>query len=77
MLGHVGAEAAELGGQRGQPVGLVAADVRDAAQVARARGQRAQRGDRRRELAVVVQVDVDARRAGGWPGDGQPVVGPA
>ena len=33
----VGAEAAELGGQRGQPVGLVAADVGDAAQVATGR----------------------------------------
>ena len=47
VLGDVGAEAAELGGQGGEPVGLVAADVRDAAQHAGRRRQRAQRRDRR------------------------------
>ena len=64
-LGDVGAEAAELGGQRGEPVGLVAADVGDAAQVRRRVGQGAERGDRGGELADVVEVEVDARQAPG------------
>ena len=55
------AEPAQLGGKRGQPVGLVAADVRDATQARRGVGERAQRGDRGRELADVVQVGVDAQ----------------
>ncbi len=69
VLVDVAAEAGELGGERGEPVGLVAADVGDPAQVRRSVGQRAQRGHRRRQLAVVVQVEVDAleprRRARG------------
>ena len=36
VLGDVGAEPAQLGGEGGQPVGLVAADVRDPAEVRRA-----------------------------------------
>ena len=59
-LGDVAAEAAELGGERGEPVGLVAADVRHPADPGRARGQRGEGGDGRGELAGVVQVDVDA-----------------
>ena len=47
-------------GQRGEPVGLVAAQVRDAAQPGRGVGQRGEGGDRRRELAGGVQVEVDA-----------------
>jgi len=58
-LGGVPAERGQLGGQRGQPVGLVAAQVGDAAQLRRAVGQRGQGGDGRGELADVVQVDVD------------------
>ena len=64
-LGHVGAEAAELAGQRGEPVGLVAADVRDAAQHGRRLGQRAQRGHHGGQLADVVEVGVDARPGAG------------
>ena len=63
VLGDVGAEAAELGRQGGQPVGLVAADVRDAAQVRGRVRERAQGGDRRGQLADVVQVEVDAVQA--------------
>ena len=51
----------ELGGEGGEPVGLVAADVRDAAQSRRCLRERAERGDRGRELADVVQVGVDAQ----------------
>ena len=54
---------AQLRGEGGEPVGLVTADVGDAAQARRRLGERAQRGDRRRELADVVEVGVDARRS--------------
>ena len=56
------AEAVDLGGQRGQPVGFVAAKMRDAAQLRhRTRGgQRGQRRHRRCQLADLVQVDVEA-----------------
>ncbi len=70
-LGDVGAEAAELGGEGGEPVGLVAADVGDAAQLRRRVGQRAQGGDGRGQLADVVQVDVDARAGVAGAGHGQ------
>ena len=50
----------DLGGERGEPVGLVAAQVRDAAQVRGGVGQGGERRDHRRELAGVVQVGVDA-----------------
>ena len=43
----------------GDPVGFVAADVRDAAQGRGAIGERTQGRDGRRQLAEVVQVDVD------------------
>ncbi len=61
------AEAVDLGAQRGQPVGFVAPQMRDAAQ-SRDRtgfGQRGQRRDRRCQLADVVQVGVKAAVAGG------------
>ena len=73
VLGDVGAERAELPGQGGQPVGLVAADVRDAAQVRGGVGQRAERGQRGGELTDVVQVGVETPDAAA-PRDGQPVV---
>ena len=64
----------ELGGQRGEPVGLVAADVGDAAQIATATSARArQRGDHRGQLADVVQVDVDAVAASPVPVTVRPV----
>jgi hypothetical protein len=76
VLGDVGAETSELAGQGGQPVGLVVADVADPAQVAGGRGQGAQRGDDRGQLADVVQVDVEALEgAGRGAGDPQPVGG--
>ena len=65
MLGDVGPEAAELAGEGGQPVGLVAPDVADAAQVGGTAGQRAERRDGRGELADVVQVEVDAPELAG------------
>ena len=65
------AEAVELGGQGRQPVGLVAADVGDAAEPRRRVGERGEGGDDRGELADVVQVDVEAAS---WPrpADGEP-----
>ena len=63
VLGDVRPESAELGRERGEPVGLVAAEVRDAAQHAGCLGQCAQGGDRGRELADVVQVDVETVEA--------------
>ena len=45
------AQPRDLGGQRGEPVGLVAAQVRDAAQPGGGVGQGGERGDRRRDLA--------------------------
>ena len=59
-LAHVAAERVDLGGERGQPVGLVVAQVGDAAQPGRPRGQRRHRREHRRELADVAEVDVDA-----------------
>ena len=46
-LGHLRAEAVELGGERGEPVGLVAADVGDAADPRGGVGERGERGDDR------------------------------
>ena len=47
-LGDLGAERAQFAGERGEPVGLVAADVADAAQPRRRVGQRGQRREHRR-----------------------------
>ena len=57
----VAAQPVDLGGQRGQPVGLVAAQVGDAGQAGyRARGcQRREHRHRGGELADVTQVDVE------------------
>ena len=57
--------AAELGGEGGQPVGLVAADVPDPAQVRRRVGESGEGRDRRGQLAGVVQVEVDPARGAG------------
>ena len=59
-------------GQGGQPVGLVAAQVGDPAQVGRRVGQGGQRGHHRGELAGRVQVGVDAVELAG-AADGQAV----
>ena len=59
-LVHVAAQALQLGGQRGQPVGLVAADVGDAVDVGGAVGQRRDRGHHRGQLAGVAQIELDA-----------------
>ena len=59
-LAHVAAQRGDLGGQRSQPVGLVVAQVRDAAQPGRAGGERRHRGEHRCELADVAEVEVDA-----------------
>ena len=66
LLG-IAAEPVDLGHERLEPIGLVPAQVRDADQRRRALGQRRDRGDDRRQLADVVQVELDAveRRAGG------------
>ena len=53
-------QGAELAGQGGEPVGLVAADVGDAADHGGGVGQGGQGGDDRGQLAGVVEVDVDA-----------------
>ena len=59
------AQPRDLRGQRGQPVGLVAAQVRDAAQPGGGVGQGGERRDGRRDLAGRVQVEVDpVHRAG-------------
>ncbi len=73
-LGDVAAEPVELGRQRGEPVGLVPADVGDPAQVDGRGGERAQRRDRRGQLADVVQVEVEAVHLAG-SAHGQAVVG--
>ena len=59
----VAAEPVDLGGQRGQPVCLVATQVGDAGQPRnRARGgQRGEHRHRRGEFADIAQVDVEAR----------------
>ena len=54
------AEPAELGGEGGEAVGLVPADVRDAADPRRGRREGRESGDRGGQLRRVVQVDVDA-----------------
>ena len=61
------AEAVDLGAQRGQPIGFVAAQMGDPGQLRhRARcGQRGQRRHRRGQLADIVQVDVEAAVASG------------
>ena len=61
VCSHVAAEAVDLGGQRGEPVGLVAAQVPDAAQAAGGAARAAHGGDDGGQLADVAQVDVDAR----------------
>src|SRR5699024_9576384 len=58
-LVNVGAEPGELGTQRGQPIGLVATDVGDAADGRRPVGQGGDRCHNRRQLGCVVQVDID------------------
>lgn len=55
-LDHVDSEARRLGGQRGEPVGLVPAQVPDPAQPRRPRGQQCQRGHGGRELGGVRHV---------------------
>ena len=73
-LGDVAAQGAELGGERGEPVGLVPPDVGDPAQLRGRVRKQAERRDRGRQLADVVQVVVDAgQRAGA--GDDQSLVG--
>ena len=64
VLGHRAAQGVDLGGQRGDPVGLVAAHVGDAAQPGRPVGERGQRGHHRGQLADLGQVDVDAVQPG-------------
>ena len=68
----IAAERGDVGGDRGQPVGFVAAQMADAAQPAGAVGEHGHRGDGRGQLADVVQVDVDAAQLI-RPGDRQPV----
>ena len=62
-LGDGAAERVDLGGQRGEPVGLVAAQVADAGDSARAVGEGGERDERRGELAAVAEVEVDAADA--------------
>ena len=59
-LGHVDSEGAELGRERGEAVGLVAADVGDAADARLTVGQRAQRDDDGRQFRGLREIDVDA-----------------
>ncbi len=73
-LGHVAAHRVELGGQRGEPVGLVPADVRDPAQVRGGVGHQAERSDGGGQLADVVQVVVEPVQ-GARAGHGQALVG--
>ena len=54
----------DLGRERGEPVGLVAAQVPDAGDAARRVGEGGERHDRGSELARRRQVEVDARDAG-------------
>lgn len=59
-LADVGAERRQFGGERGQPVGLVAAQVRHSGDDRRSLGEAQQRRDHRRQLADVVQIQFDA-----------------
>src|SRR5699024_2406870 len=66
-LGRTAAEPVDLADERRETVGLVTAEVRDAAQAAGRLGERGEGRDRRGELARGVEVDVeaaDAARAG-------------
>ena len=63
--GRRAAQAGQLGRQRGEPVGLVPAQVREPGQLRRAVGQRGQRREHGRQLADVVQV---GDQAGDVPG---------
>ena len=61
-LGDGAAEAVDLGGERGEAVGLVVADVADAGDLARPVGEGGDRDERRGELAAGRQVEGDAAR---------------
>ena len=72
-LVHVRAERLQLGGQGGQPVGLVAPDVLDAVDGGCAVGQRRHGRHHRHQLAGVTEVELDAVDLVG-AGHGQRVV---
>ena len=76
VLHHLGAEPAQLAGERGDAVGLVGADVPDAGEVRRRVGDRGEGRQDRGQLADVGEVRVQPvhgvrRRAG----SGRPVRG--
>ena len=58
---RLAAESAQLADERGDAIGLVAADVPDAVEGRRAVRERGEPEDRRCELAGGRQIEVDAR----------------
>ena len=71
-LGHVAAQRVDLGGQGGEPVGLLVPLVADPGQHRRGAGQGGERAEHHRDLAAVGQVGGDPAQRG-RAGDGQPV----
>ena len=70
-LVSLAAEAAQLADERGDAVGLVAADVPDAVDRGRAFGERGEREDRGGQLAGGGEVEIDALDAVRTGGDGE------
>ena len=68
-FGTLAAEGVDLGAQRSQAVGLVTPKVSDAGQPGHRSGfgQRRDGGDRRREFADVIEIDIEPAVAGCAP----------